>query len=84
MYDYKLERPIYMKMTVTDITQMRDGYGVTASCAVSGSSIWWMEDEKPEYEVGQEFSISFKWDGVNEEQSVQKLYYICTNNDDVE
>lgn len=55
-------RPLYMKMTVTDITQMRDGYGVTASCAVSGGSIWWMEGEKPEYEIGQTFSISFKWD----------------------
>lgn len=64
MDGYKLGRPQYMKMTVTDISMMRDWYGVTASCEVGGGHIWWMENEKPEYEIGQKFLIAFKWEGV--------------------
>lgn len=59
-------RPKFAEMTVTDITQMRDGYGVTASGL--GISMWWMESEKPEYKVGETFQMRLDWRDHGEEK----------------
>lgn len=58
-------KPLYIKMNVTDIQyiETNNEYLVTAE-GIMGTKMSWTEEgnEKPGFEVGDEFSVIFNWE----------------------